>query len=90
MAALPLLSSYDEEWGTARVLRDRQHPPDVFPTELDDADLALMSAAACGASSVSMDDKTGAAHMPRTASADSKHAQSSNHSRVNTPNAGSA
>eukprot|EP00965_Chrysotila_dentata_P147277 4862570-Pleurochrysis_carterae.AAC.1 len=81
MAALPLLSSDDEEWGTARVLSDRQHPPDVFPTELDEADLALMSAAACSASSASMDGKTGAAHKPRTATADFKHAQSSNHSR---------
>eukprot|EP00965_Chrysotila_dentata_P237097 6201684-Pleurochrysis_carterae.AAC.1 len=43
MAALPVISSDDEDWKTADVLRARVR----FPTQLNDAELALF-AGACG------------------------------------------
>eukprot|EP00965_Chrysotila_dentata_P126437 4179584-Pleurochrysis_carterae.AAC.1 len=58
MAALPVLSSDDEEWQTARVLRDRHL--ESFPAELDDPHLVPCDAA-CSTSSASVNDQTDAA-----------------------------
>eukprot|EP00965_Chrysotila_dentata_P184097 6078745-Pleurochrysis_carterae.AAC.1 len=96
MAALPVLSSDDEEWQTARVLHDRHL--DGFSAELDDPDL-VFCAAACSTSSASVNDQTDAALLDgqnvtgrgssSAATADLNHAQSSCHSRQNSQDTGS-
>eukprot|EP00965_Chrysotila_dentata_P255740 6212322-Pleurochrysis_carterae.AAC.3 len=95
MSALPVIFSDVEEWKTADVLRARIR----FPTQLDDADLALFAGPYGGASADEQEANDGShsngasLHSRRnqsSAGVESEFSRSSDHGRIKSQNAGSS